>query len=171
MEISLIGFMATGKSTAGKLLSDKLKLLFLETDSLIEKRTGMSILEIFSQKGEQFFRKKEKEILENVIDKKRDYVLSTGGGIVLSRENRKLLKKNTFPVLLTASPQVIFQRIQSAEERRPLLETDNPLGEIKKLLKKRKDYYNQFENKIDTNQKSPEEIVNIIVSMTGVNSR
>jgi len=169
MEISLIGFMATGKSTIGNLLSSKLNLLFLETDSLIEKKIGLSIPEIFSKKGENFFRKKETNILQEIIQNKKNYVLSTGGGIVISQENRELLKKNTFPVLLKASPRVIFERILSAEEKRPLLETKTPLKEIKRLMEKRKDYYNQFEKQINTDNKTPEEIVRTIIEMIGVN--
>ena len=107
MKISLVGFMGTGKTTVGKKLADKLNLEFLETDSMIEDKTKKSIPEIFSQNGEDYFRTQEKNILNKIIDEKENFVLSTGGGIVISPQNRQLLKNRTHAILLKASPEVI----------------------------------------------------------------
>ncbi|MFW5976873.1 MAG: shikimate kinase [Bacillota bacterium] len=167
MKVSLVGFMGTGKSTVGSLLAEELNLPFLETDTLIEKELGQSIDQIFNQKGEVFFRKQETEILKKIIINKKDFVLSTGGGIVIKPENRNLLKANTSVILLKASPETIYNRVKNNTER-PLLNIDNPLMKIKKLLKKRENYYNQFTPQIDTDNKSPKQIVHQIKLIIGV---
>ena len=168
MKISLVGFMGTGKTTVGKKLADKLNLEFLETDSMIEDKTKKSIPEIFSQNGEDYFRTQEKNILNKIIDEKENFVLSTGGGIVISPQNRQLLKNRTHAILLKASPEVIYQRTKN-DEARPLLQSDNPLQKIKKLLEARQDYYQQFFNKIDTDHKNPKKIVKEIINLLGIN--
>ena len=168
MKISLVGFMGTGKSTIGRLISAKLNMPFLETDVLIEKEVGKSIPEIFEQNGEDFFRKKESKILNKIINNRKSFILSTGGGIVINKKNRKLLKQNTIPILLEASPEIIYSRIKKAQERRPLLETDDPKEEIKILMEKRKNFYHKFKNRVNTDNKSPDKIINLILKKIGV---
>ena len=166
MKISLIGFMATGKSTVGKLLSQKMGLKFLETDQLIELSEDKSIPQIFAQYGENYFRQLEKEILNEIIKKRDSFVLSTGGGIVLARENRSLLKQETIPFLLQADPETIYQRTKN-EENRPLLAQPDPKKTIETLLAQRAEYYNQFKPKIKTDHKTPVEIAAEIMDYIG----
>ncbi|MFW5998212.1 MAG: shikimate kinase [bacterium] len=167
MKIALVGFMGTGKSTVGPILAEELNIHFIETDTLIEKEQNQSIKEIFNNKGEKYFRKIESKILKEVITKKNNFILSTGGGIVISTENRRLLKKNTRVILLEASPDVILDRVGENKER-PLLKSKNPLQKIKKLMKKRKDYYYDFKMRINTDNKTPELIVEEIKNYIGV---
>ncbi len=163
MKISLIGFMGTGKSSIGKLLAEKLDLDFLDTDDYIEEREGTAIPEIFASRGEEYFRRLEKRVLREILDRKDDFVLATGGGIVLSRENRELLKSRTFPVLLTASPEEIYRRTKGGD--RPLLAEPDPERRIEELLKIRAPYYNLFTDRIDTGGKDLYEIVKEIIEM------
>ncbi|MFW5999665.1 MAG: shikimate kinase [Halanaerobiaceae bacterium] len=164
MRVALLGFMAAGKSTVGPLLAEKLAVPFLDTDELIEQKAGESIPRIFSHYGEEYFRALEKEVLVAVIAGSTDFVLATGGGIVLSAENRSLLLEKTFPVLLTATPEVIYNRIKG-EGGRPLLEVENPRTKIAELLKSRNKYYNDFPHAISTGQKSPQKICLEIISL------
>ncbi len=167
MKISLLGFMASGKSTVGQLLASRLGLQFLETDLIIEEREGRSIEQIFTQSGEKYFRLQEKEVLKKLVYNKNSFVLSTGGGIVLDTENRKLLKEETVPILLDVSAETVYQRIQD-DNSSPLLKSENPFARIKSLMQQRKKYYQQFSLKIETDGKTPPGIVDEILEKIGV---
>ena len=131
------------------------------------KKSKIKISEIFSEKGENFFRKLESEVLEKIIKCKNNFVLSTGGGIVIKPENRKYIKENTISILLDASPEIIYKRIKDNSDR-PLLNTEKPLVKIKKLKEKRFQYYNKFSDKINTDNKSPKKVVREIINLIGV---
>lgn len=161
MRVSLIGFMGTGKSIVGKLLAPELGVGYLDTDQLIEEREGRSIPEIFDREGEDYFRELETEVLTEILHNREHFVLSTGGGIVLASKNRRLLKSGTFPVLLEAAPTVIYNRIKG-DQHRPLLNVEDPLQEIRQLLTVRHQYYHEFKYALDTGNRSPEEIVDLI---------
>lgn len=113
MRYVLIGFMASGKSRSGKYLSRHLRLPFLDTDEMTEERAGCSIKEIFAEKGEDYFRKAEEDVLLNLPD---NCVVATGGGIVHSKENRKFLQ---FPenliIWLHPDWDTIYARILSSQ--------------------------------------------------------
>ena len=158
MKISLLGFMATGKSTVGRLLAREMELDFYETDALIVEEEGRSIAQIFEVEGEAYFRQLERIILKRVVTGEDDFVVSTGGGIVLAGDNRKLLKQETLPVLLEASPETIYKRSKE-DGGRPLLEVKKPRQRIEELLEERREFYHCFENRISTEGKSPAEIV------------
>ncbi|QTL98540.1 AAA family ATPase [Iocasia frigidifontis] len=165
MKISLVGFMATGKSKVGSLLANDLGYQFFDTDELIERKTGLSIPEIFQRKGEEYFRRVETESLADILEKDK-IVISTGGGIVVSRFNRELLLSRTISFLLTASAEEIYQRVKG-DNKRPLLSVSDPLNEIRNLLSRRAEYYNAFTNKIDTMGKKPEVVVKKILDLIG----
>ena len=164
MIISLIGFMATGKTTIGKQLADELGYEFIDLDQYIEKLTKKSIKEIFKEKGETHFRTLEKKLLKKVLDQYNELVISPGGGIILDQENIDLLKEKTTPFLLKAKPENILNRIDELSKR-PLIDTKNPKMTIEKLLDKRKEYYNQFNNIIITDNKKIDDIVYEILNL------
>src|SRR6056297_3275082 len=153
MIISLIGFMAAGKTEVGKSLSRRLEYHFIELDSYIEEKNNLKVSKIFELKGEKYFRKQENESLKEILIKYNNLVLSPGGGIILKQKNIDLLKENTTPFLLKVAPQTIIDRIDDIRER-PLLNKNNPISIIKKLLKERGKYYNQFSNVIKTDDKN-----------------
>ncbi len=99
MNIVLIGFRGTGKSTVGKLLANRLKRDFVDTDEYIESATGKTIKDIFEEEGEEGFRKTEAETIAK-LSKMKNKIISAGGGIVLKDENVKNLKNNGFLILL-----------------------------------------------------------------------
>lgn len=161
MNIVLTGFMGTGKSQIGKRLAKELRMSYLDTDELIEEREKDSISAIFKKRGEKYFRGLETKVVKEValLD---NYVISTGGGVVLGEENIRVLKKNAFVICLLASPQVIFERTKG-NEKRPLLEVNNQKKRIGELLELRKPYYERADFSVDTSTLSSEEVVGKIV--------
>lgn len=166
MIISLVGFMATGKSSIGFQLADELNYNFYDTDELIEEKAGLTIPEIFDTYGEKYFRNLEKEVLKEILNNRNNMVLATGGGIVLSETNRARLKEFTCPVLLFATAEEILRRVDISS--RPLLaDAPEPLKKINTMLKKREDAYNEFEIKIMTDKKTEKQVVEEIIKITG----
>jgi shikimate kinase len=139
--IALIGFMATGKTTVGKLLAKRLDKNFVETDEMIQKCTRKTIPEIFREEGEEKFRKYEYEVCRKV-SKREGIVISCGGGIVLNDKNVFNLKQNCIIILLEASIKEIFRRImKNNKEARPVVNEKNPKKTIKAILAKRQPLY------------------------------
>ena len=138
--LALIGFMGTGKTAVGRRLAEKLGKEFIELDSLIEKKAGMSIPEIFRTDGEIRFRELEIEATREIAAKK-NAVIACGGGIVLNKINIDRLKKEYVIVCLTASLAAILKRTSGDKNGRPLLAVADREREIKELLKFRKPYY------------------------------
>ena len=138
--IALIGFMGAGKTAAGRLLAKKLGKKLVEMDSLIELRAGKPIPDIFQEDGEVAFRRLEIEVTREVAGNKNQ-VIACGGGVVLNRINIDRLKKGAVVVYLTASPEVILQRVSDDSSVRPLLENSNKALNIRELLKFRQPLY------------------------------
>ena len=139
--IVIVGFMGTGKTTYGKKLAIQKNMPFIDTDDLIVERTGLSIPEIFSQKGEEWFRAIEAQICHSLL-KYENTIIATGGGIILSESNRNILRQLGEIVYLEASVDEIYTRISNdTEVTRPLLKTQNPKESIRKLLEARRPLY------------------------------
>lgn len=136
----LIGFMGSGKSTVGKALAHKLQYDFLDTDTYIEAQAGMSISNIFATKGEDYFRQLETETIHTLMEKRVHTVFATGGGMPLRQENVKLLRLLGKTVLLQASAQETFHRLQG-DMTRPLLQGEEPMAKIVALLHQRMPHY------------------------------
>ncbi|TCT16907.1 shikimate kinase [Natranaerovirga pectinivora] len=158
--IVLVGFMGSGKTTIGRLLSSAFTLDFLDTDALIEEKEQVSISDIFKYKGESYFRQSETNVLKSLLDEeKHSIILSTGGGMVLKDENVKLMKEIGMVIYLSASPQTIALRLEN-DTTRPLLEGKDKLEFITKLLEDRQKFYkNAADYIIHTDDKSLEEII------------
>jgi shikimate kinase len=138
--IALAGFMGTGKSRIGWELSRRLSLTFIDTDRVIERISSMRIADIFEVYGEQVFRDYETEVVKRCL-RLDDVVVSTGGGTVVRRENRELLKSRGPVVVLEASADTIYRRTRRT--RRPLLEIGDPVQRIRTLLDERRPYYDE----------------------------
>jgi shikimate kinase len=160
--IVLTGFMGTGKTEVGRILSMKLGYALVDADTEVEKEQGMTITDIFKQYGEPKFRDIESNVIKRLSEIK-NAVISTGGGAVLRQENMDNLRKNGVVVCLTASPETILKRTSSNNDR-PLLQVDNPLQKIKELLEFRRPYYEKADIMIDTEGKSLFEVVEEIIS-------
>ncbi len=158
--IVITGFMGTGKTTVGKRLSEEYNLEFIDTDELIEKKAGnKKVSKIFSEFGEAYFRKLEKDVIREIAEAK-DTVIATGGGAIADKENLAIFKKcSSIIICLTARPDVIVLRTRSEKGVRPLLNADNPLIKIEELLKKREDAYSKADIIIDTSDLTPDEVI------------
>jgi len=159
--IYLVGFMGTGKTTVGKLLAKKLRKEFAELDELIEKKEQRKITDIFSQSGETYFRQLENDLLKK-ISTQSNLVVSCGGGLMCNKNNIQILKNSGIVFNLEASSATIYKRTKDFAHR-PLLNVQDPLMDIENLLQQRKPYYAQAHYAIDTEKKTPEEIVDAII--------
>ncbi len=140
--IVLIGFMGCGKTTVGKELAKKLNFYFLDIDYMIQKEENKSIEKIFEIFGEDYFRALEKEACYKVSNFK-NYVISTGGGVIKDEENIINLKRNGVIVYLKATPQKIYENLKY-DNKRPLLKDKDKFKTICDLLKQREDLYIKY---------------------------
>jgi len=162
--VALIGFMGAGKTVVGEALAKKLNKQFVELDSLIERKAGKSIPEIFQQDGEIAFRELEIEITKE-ISKGKNLIIACGGGIVLNKINIDRLRNESIIVYLTASPRIILKRIVNDGEERPLLKTPDKALEIQELLRFRKPFYERAADiKINTSKLDIDSVVEQIIS-------
>lgn len=162
--IILVGPMGAGKSTIGRLLAAKFGYEFLDTDHVIEEKTGADISWIFDVEGEEGFREREAQTLRELGTQART-VVATGGGIVVREENRDFLKKQTAVVYLKASIAQLVART-SKDKKRPLLQVQNPEEKIKALVAEREPYYLDVANFIiETGGHSPRSTVQSIVKL------
>jgi shikimate kinase len=160
--VSLTGFMGVGKSRIGRELAQALMLHFIDLDRYIERRTGLSIPEIFRHLGEGAFRQMEKEAVAELVEK--DFlVLSLGGGTFVDAENRRRLLARGPVVALWASPETILERVARKPGQRPLLEGEDPLERVRRLLKEREPVYREAQIHVVTEGQRPKEVVERIV--------
>ncbi len=136
----LIGMSGTGKSTIGRIVADKLEYAFFDTDTEIEKRTGVQISWIFELEGESKFRERESEVLKD-LSKRNRIVLATGGGIVLRKSNRELLKNRGLVVRLTAPISDLVERIGSARTRPVLQDEESIESALQRMQSERNPLY------------------------------
>lgn len=144
--IVLIGPMGAGKSTIGRQLASRLGFEFLDTDHIIEDRTGADIPWIFDVEGEEGFRARESAVLADVIND-TGVVIATGGGIVTQQENRELLETHANVVYLTASIEQLVERTFK-DKKRPLLQVEDPRTRIVELFETRDPLYKSVANHI-----------------------
>ena len=140
--IILIGPMGSGKTSTGKMLAKEMGYVFLDTDEEVTKRTGVSIAYIFDVEGEEGFRKRECLALKECLND-NNTVLSTGGGIVLSKENRDLLQDRGTVVYLQTSIRSQVKRTASTNNR-PLLQNNDPEETLEKLMLTRAPLYEEI---------------------------
>ena len=157
----LTGMMGVGKSTIGRSLASKLSYRFIDIDELIEKKEGSSINLIFKNKGENYFRKIENEITLDQL-KKRNVIISLGGGAFMNRNIRREAKKNSLSFWLDLSTDEIVKRLKKSNKR-PLLFNKNLIETINKIYLDRRRTYNEASFRIRCNSLKSEEIVNKIL--------
>lgn len=159
--IILTGFMGTGKSSVGKLLAEQLGFSYLDLDALIVADAGITINEIFARHGEPHFRSLETDTVRRIGDEER-CVVSTGGGAVVSAENRRLLRQAGWVINLAATVEEICLRLRDDTDR-PLLRDDRSGGRVAAMMAEREPFYADADLRIDTTGKSVEDVVAEIV--------
>lgn len=157
--VILIGFMGAGKTTVGIALSKRGNLPLVDTDQRIIEKAGMSISEIFAQKGEDTFRQIESQVLSELLEQKTSMVVSVGGGLPLKEENRRMLKRMGTVVYLKVMPETVLERLKG-DTTRPLLAGPDGKQKVGELLEKRGPIYQEAADLIlSVDGKSVEEIL------------
>ncbi len=165
--LMLIGFMGTGKSTVAGKIKEMLQVEQIEMDALIAEEAGMSIPDIFEKYGEEYFRDLETEMLRKFKEKK-PVVVSCGGGAVLRDENIEIMKGQGKIILLTATPQTIYERVKDTNDR-PVLNGNMNVEYISELMEKRRARYEMAADiMVATDGKTVDEICNEILKAVQV---
>lgn len=166
MNITLLGYMGSGKSTIGKQLANKMGYTFLDLDQEIEKEIGMPISKYFQENNEISFRKKEAEILDKILKNKEVSVISLGGGTPTFGNNLENIKANSYSIYLSAKIPTLVKRLEKEMKKRPLIAHLKPeeLSEfIGKHLFERNAFYQQADFMVSVDDKNIEEVVNEII--------
>ena len=160
----LIGFMGSGKTTVGKILSDLSGLPFTDTDERIIEKTGLSINEIFEKYGEPYFRDLETQVLREMLLENTERVISVGGGLPVRPENRILLGKLGTVFYLQADPETLMTRLEQ-DRSRPLLRGGDLKEKIESLMAARESIYLETaDHVIETGPCTKEEVARMILT-------
>tara|TARA_B100001564_G_scaffold138166_1_gene116040 strand:+ start:363 stop:875 length:513 start_codon:yes stop_codon:yes gene_type:complete len=158
----LTGMMGSGKTTIGKSLSQKLNMHFADVDAVIEKKLGLSISEIFQQRGEKAFREEEEEETKKTI-KKSNMIIALGGGAFVNEGIRHEIKKNSISVWLDLDIKMLYKRVKESKKR-PLLKNSSE-KELKKIYNERKKIYSLADFKIQCSSKNKEQIISEVLKI------
>jgi len=165
INIALIGFMGSGKTTVGRLLAIKLGMKFIDLDEVIKDRLGMEITEIFSNYGESYFRDVESQVVKEVFTGVDNSVIACGGGVVLRDDNVRIINQNSVVVYLRISPYEAYSRLLSCRDR-PLLNVSNRLEVINQLMRVREPLYLRTAHiVVDVDGRTSEDVVEEIIRM------
>ena len=153
----------SGKSTIGRQLARRLDLDFVDSDQVIEKRLGCTIVQFFEREGESAFRDLEQAVIAELTDR-ASCVLSTGGGAILRAANRDRLRLRTSTVYLHSAPEEVFRRLRY-DQTRPLLQVPDPLARLRELYAERDPLYRETAAfVIETGRPSVSTLVNMVIS-------
>ncbi|MCX6291864.1 MAG: AAA family ATPase [Bacteroidetes bacterium] len=151
MRIYLVGYMGSGKSKAGKALAAAMRCKFLDTDAMIEESAGMNVPLLFSEKGEDYFRRLEKKILR-LTEQHPNVVVATGGGLPCFHDNMNWMNEHGITVYLEANEGLLFHRLATSKQERPLLQNLDAVSLMEKIsrhLTERTPVYNLAKIKIN----------------------
>lgn len=160
--IVLVGLMGAGKTSIGKRLAKTLEVEFRDSDAVIEEKMGCSIAEIFETSGEPYFRKIEKETIEELLTNEKPHVLATGGGAFINPETRALIKDKGLSIWLRAELDVLVDRV-SRKSNRPLLEQGDKREILDKLIESRYPAYGEADLVVDSDSGPHYKVVEQIV--------
>ncbi|MEM7007938.1 MAG: shikimate kinase [Thermodesulfobacteriota bacterium] len=160
--IFLVGFMGAGKSTVGKIVASKLDYGFIDADTYIEDKAGKTITQIFADHGEDHFRNLESEATKE-LSERDNLIIASGGGVVQRNSNWDAMKSNGLTIYLRAKVESVWKRIKD-DNSRPLLQVDDPIKTASELLEKRTPMYEKADLIIDTDDLSPAEVAQTIIS-------
>jgi shikimate kinase len=149
--VALVGMMGAGKTAVGKALAARLDVPFLDSDAEIETAANMSVAEIFTRDGEPFFREKESQVIQRLLENER-CILSTGGGAFMAERNQRMISEKGVAVWLNAPLDLLWQRVRH-KDTRPLLRTPNPRGTLTGLFEKRTPIYARADLKVDVSSR------------------
>ena len=165
--ISLIGFMGSGKSIIGNMLSKELKMLFIDIDRIIELSENKIIKDIFEAEGEKYFRNLESEVIKKIYSNK-NCIFACGGGVVERVENMSIIKSSSTIVYLYISANEAYERLKFTKDR-PLLEGKDRKEIIERLIKKRDVLYNKYADlKVNAKDRDSKMVIKNIMEKLGI---
>jgi XRE family aerobic/anaerobic benzoate catabolism transcriptional regulator len=148
--IALLGLRGAGKTTIGRKLARRLRIPFVELDRKIEEAAELSLAELFSLHGEDYYRRLERETLDALVQERRPMVLATGGGVVTSPDTFALLRRSAVTVWLRATPEDHWNRVVRQGDRRPMADHPQAMADLRALLTAREPLYAAADHTIDT---------------------
>lgn len=157
--IALLGLRGAGKTTIGRRLAKRRRVTFVELDKRIEQAADLSLGEIFALHGEEYYRRVEREVLQEVLNEGRPIVLATGGGLVASPDTFAMLRRSAVTVWLRATPEDHWNRVVRQGDRRPMADHPQAMADLRSLLAAREPLYALADHTIDTSSGSAEKIV------------
>ena len=161
--LTLVGLRGAGKSTLGSIVSQALDIPFVELDHEIVKQSAMSLPEIFSFGGAEYYHELQDRTLQAILSKPDPLVLATGGSVVTASQSWERLRNHTKTVWLYAKPETYLSRVREQGDLRPMRGRNNALKELKQLLKVRTPLYAQADLHLDTDHKKVEQLSHVLI--------
>lgn len=162
--IILVGLPGAGKTTVGHAVAERLGRSFIDLDLEIERREMRSISELFAEKGEPYFRTKERELTEELAQV-GNMIVSPGGGWIANRDVVSIVRPPSLLVYLKVRPTVAIKRMGPGQATRPLLSRPDPLGELKRLLEAREEAYETADHTINTELLAVQKVIDMVAEL------
>jgi shikimate kinase len=162
--VILVGLPGSGKTTVGQAVATKMHRPFLDLDLEIERREGQSISQIFGERGEQYFRRREQEVTAELASA-GNMIVSPGGGWMTSPEVVRLVRPPGRIIYLRVRPDTALRRLGPSQAARPLLSRPDPLAELKRLLAARTALYETADHVVDTELYSLHRVIEIVIEL------
>jgi XRE family aerobic/anaerobic benzoate catabolism transcriptional regulator len=160
--VALLGLRGAGKTTIGRKLAKRRHVPFVELDKRIEQAADLSLGELFTLHGEDYYRRLEREVLQDVLGEGKAIVLATGGGLVASPDTFALLRRSAITVWLRASPEDHWNRVVRQGDRRPMADHPQAMADLRSLLAMREPLYALADHTVDTSGATVDTIVDAI---------
>src|SRR5688572_12384791 len=165
--IALLGLRGAGKTTVGRRLAKRGRVPFIELDRRIEQAADLSLGELFSLHGEDYYRRLEREVLQDVLAGGSPMVLATGGGLVASPDTFAMLRRSATTVWLRGSPEDHWNRVVRQGDRRPMADHPQAMADLRSLLTAREPLYAMADHTVDTSGVAVDRIVDVIDERVG----